>query len=91
MKAVPLHPGVEALRRRWIAVGKRPVRELSVAEARAAERAELDQRGEPEPVGEVFDGSLPGTAGPIPIRVYRPQSAHALPAPSARILRIRHG
>ena len=77
---MPLRPGVEALRRRWIAVGKRPVRELSVAEARAAERAELDQRGEPEPVGEVFDGSLPGPAGPIPIRVYRPQSAHALPA-----------
>jgi len=75
-----LHPEVEALRRQRIAAGKRPVRELSVAEAREAERAELEQRGEPEPVAEVVDRSLPGPAGAIPIRVYRPQSAQPLPA-----------
>jgi acetyl esterase/lipase len=50
-----------------------------VAEARAAERTELEQRGEPEPVDEVVDVSLPGPAGPIPIRVYRPQSVQPLP------------
>jgi acetyl esterase len=70
---------VEALRERRIAAGRRPVRELSVAEAREAERTELEQRGEPEPVAEVVDGSLPGPAGPIPIRLYRPQSVQPLP------------
>ena len=58
----------------------RPVRELCVAEAREAERAELEQRGDPEPVAEVVDGSVPGPAGRIPIRVYRPQSVQRLPA-----------
>jgi acetyl esterase/lipase len=75
-----LHPEVEALRLRRTAAGRRPVRELSVAEARAAEEAELQQRGEPEPVAEVVDGSLPGPAGAVPIRLYRPQSAELLPA-----------
>jgi acetyl esterase len=74
-----LHPEVEAWRRRQIAAGKRPVHELSVAEAREAERVELEQRGEPEPVAEVSDRSLPGPAGRIPIRVYRPQAAESLP------------
>jgi acetyl esterase len=77
---VTIHPEVEALRRRRIAAGRRPPRDLSVAEAREAERAELKECGEPEPVAEVVDGSLPGPAGPIPIRVYRPQSAQPLPA-----------
>jgi acetyl esterase len=75
-----VHPEVEALRRHRIAAGRRPVRELSATEAREAERAELDGRGEPEPVAEVLDESVPGPAGPIPIRVYRPQSGRLLPA-----------
>jgi acetyl esterase len=74
-----LRADVEALRRRRIATGRRPIRDLSVAEAREAERTELEQRGEPEPVAEVVDGSLPGPAGPLPIRVYRPQSVQPLP------------
>jgi acetyl esterase len=77
---VMLHPEVEALRRRRIAAGRRPLRELSVAEARDAERVELEQRGAPEPVAEVSDGSVPGPAGLIPIRLYRSQSAELLPA-----------
>ena len=77
---MPRRADVEALRRQRIAAGERPVRELCVSEARDAERAELGQRGEPEPVAEVVDGSLPGPAGPIPIRVYRPQSRQSLPA-----------
>lgn len=77
---MPRRADVEALRRQRIAAGERPVRELCVSEAREAERAELGQRGEPEPVAEVVDGSLPGPAGPIPIRVYRPKSRQSLPA-----------
>jgi hypothetical protein len=60
---VALRADVEALRRQRIAAGERPVRELSVSEAREAERAELGQRGEPEPVAEVVEGSLPGPVG----------------------------
>lgn len=51
-----------------------------MAEAREAERAELEQLGEAEPVAGVVDESLPGPAGLIPIRVYRPQCVQLLPA-----------
>ena len=54
-----LRADVEALRRQRIAAGERPVRELSVSEAREAERAELGQRGEPEPVAEVVEDLCP--------------------------------
>jgi acetyl esterase/lipase len=70
---------VEELRRQWIAAGKRPVRELSASEAREAERAGLEERGEAEPVAEIVDSSLPGPGGRIPIRVYRPDSEEPLP------------
>jgi acetyl esterase len=75
-----VRPGLEELRRRRIAAGRRPVRELSVAEARAAELTELERRDAPEPIAEVVDGSLPGPSGPIRIRVYRPQARERLPA-----------
>jgi hypothetical protein len=45
------------LRRRRLAAGARPLRELSVAEAREAEQAAAEQR-EPEPVALVRDLSL---------------------------------
>jgi acetyl esterase len=77
---VTLHPEVEALRRMRIAAGTRPLRELSVAEAREAELAAIEQRGEPEHVADVVELSLPGQAGQIPIRLYRPPSPRPLPA-----------
>jgi len=47
--------------------------ELTVAEARAQERASLLARvAIPEPVAEVTDVAIPGSGGPIPARVYRP-------------------
>jgi acetyl esterase len=47
--------------------------ELTVAEARAQERASLLARvAVPEPVAEVTDVAIPGSGGPIPARVYRP-------------------
>ena len=46
--------------------------ELTVAEARAQERASLLARvAVPEPVAEVTDVAIPGSGGPIPARVYR--------------------
>jgi acetyl esterase len=76
---VRLHPEVEALRRERLAVGARPLRELSVAEAREAELAAVDRRREREPVAEVLDLSLPGPAGAVPVRLYRPASRRPLP------------
>ena len=47
--------------------------ELTVAEARAQERASLLARvAVPEPVAEVTDVAIPGSGGPILARVYRP-------------------
>ena len=80
MAPTGLHPQVELLRRRWFEAGVRPVHELSVAEAREAERSELEQMtSEPEPVAEVLDCTLPGPAGAIAARVYLPNARHPLP------------
>jgi acetyl esterase len=56
--------------------------ELTVAEARAQERASLLVRvAVPEPVAEVTDFSIPGPGGPIAARMYRP-ALLASPAPT---------
>jgi len=73
-----LHPQVEALRQRWVAAGVRPVHELSVAEAREAERAGLSSNMS-EPVAEVRDFALAGPAGPIAARMYLPDARRPLP------------
>jgi acetyl esterase len=73
-----LHPQAEALRREQLAAGVRPVHELSVAEARAAELAQLEL-APAERVAEVTDRTLPGPAGAIPIRLYVPEAAGPLP------------
>ncbi len=78
MAPTRLHPQVELLRRRWFEAGVRPVHELSVAEAREAERSELEHLTS-EPVAEVLDRTLPGPAGAIAARVYLPNATHPLP------------
>jgi len=70
MSRALLHPQVEALRREWLAAGMRPVHELSVDEARAAEA--LAPRSAREPVAEVVERSLPGPSGGIRARFYLP-------------------
>ena len=74
----PLHPQAEALRRERVAAGFRPVHELSVAEARAAESLELSS-GQPEPVAETIELAAPGAGGKIPVRLYLPGGARPLP------------
>jgi acetyl esterase len=73
-----LHPQAEAYRRELHAVGARPLHELSVAEARKAELADLEQTS-PEPVASVVDLEVPGPEGDVPVRLYRPDAAHPLP------------
>lgn len=74
-----LHPQVDAyLRERRIARA-RPLHELSVAEAREAELAELPPPSV-ESVALVIDRELPDPCGRLSVRLYRPESNRPLPA-----------
>jgi acetyl esterase len=73
-----LHPQLDALRRERLAAGVRPVHELSVVEARAAELAELEP-AEAEPVAAVLERAVPGPAGDIAVRVYLSKAGHPQP------------
>lgn len=69
-----------AVREERIASGARPVYELTVEEARAADReASRLGGGSPEPVGRVTNRAVPGPRGPIPIRLYAPDDRVPLP------------
>lgn len=60
--------------------GVRPLYELSLAEARAADLASIKaDRGEAEPVGEVCDLRVPGAEGDLDARLYRPTGGGSLP------------
>src|ERR1051326_8902012 len=57
-----------------------PLYTMSLADARAADLASIRAGGgEPEPVHEVADLTIPGPGGELPLRVYRP-AAGRLPA-----------
>ena len=59
--------------------GAPPIEQLPLAEARAV-RAEMIEAGGPEQaVAEVQNRSVPGAAGPIAVRVYRPAKNETLP------------
>jgi acetyl esterase len=73
-----LDPQAEAYLRELHAAGARPLHELSVAEAREAELAELEPTAV-EPVARVLELDIPGPGGDVPVRVYRPDAASALP------------
>jgi len=54
--------------------------EPTVEEARAAsERVGRELGGAPQPVAAVVDRTVPGPAGEVPVRVYRPQGLGPLP------------
>lgn len=77
----PLHPQLQAIRTERLAAGVRPVHELTVAEARAADlRAARADSAPRESVARVTDRALPGPAGPIGIRVYAVEAPLPLPA-----------
>jgi acetyl esterase len=70
----PLHPQAEALRRERLVSGLRPLHELSVAEAREAERRDL-----PSPTREPAVGTMELLAGTVPLRLYVPSADRPLP------------
>ncbi|GAA1826651.1 alpha/beta hydrolase [Luedemannella flava] len=77
---MPLHPQVEAARARRERAGVAPLYTLAVAAARDADLASIQAGGGAAvPVREVLDGSVPGPAGPVPIRRYRPTAGDRLP------------
>jgi acetyl esterase len=77
MPALPLHQQVEALRRKWLEAGVRPVHELTVGAARKAERAQRSTVT--DPVASLVESSIPGPGGPIRTRTYVPERESPLP------------
>lgn len=77
---MPLDPTVARVRDYRVATGFTPLYTMSVDQARKADREteaeNWDFIKQPE---EVFELTIPGPAGPLPIRVYRPQSDSPLP------------
>jgi len=77
---MPLDPIVAGVRDYRVATGFTPLYTMSVDQARRADReteADIwDWHKQPE---EIFDLDIPGPAGPMTLRVYRPQSETPLP------------
>jgi acetyl esterase len=70
---MPLDPQVRAMRDARMHSPSRPLYEMSLAEARTADLAAImADRGQPLPLGAVVDIRIPGPAGQLPARVYRP-------------------
>jgi acetyl esterase len=75
-----LSPEIEALLAQQAASGAPPLHQQSVPQARqlhAASAAALG--GEPVPVAAVGDRAIPGPAGPLRVRVYRPHGEPPFP------------
>lgn len=81
-------PQMKAVLDQLGALGGKPIEKLTPAEARMqptpadAVKALLKKEGkstDPEPVGSVQDTTVPGPAGPIPVRVYTPSGAGPFP------------
>jgi acetyl esterase len=70
---MPLDPQVRQWRERRIADQVRPLYTQTLAEARAADLAEIRAGGgTPEPVHEVLELAMPISDGDLPLRLYRP-------------------
>jgi acetyl esterase len=67
-----LHPDARAILDEVAARGRPPAAALSVEAAREQSAAFVERTSGPD-VEEVFDVSVPGPDGPVPLRVYRPR------------------
>ncbi|MBZ5634346.1 MAG: alpha/beta hydrolase [Acidobacteriia bacterium] len=77
---MPLSPQVKSFLDMLAGLGGPPLEQLPVSEARAVALEMVDFGGPEEPVGEVVNRDVPGPAGPIAVRVYRPVLRETLPA-----------
>src|ERR1700722_1346331 len=81
VRAVPLDPQLQAMRDRNERDAVPPLYTMSLAEARAADLASIQAAGgDPEPVYQVTDLTIPGPGGELVLRVYRPAAERPLPA-----------
>jgi acetyl esterase len=77
---VPLDPQLQAMRDQRERDQVPPLYDMSLTEARAADLASIRAGGgDPEPVHEVTDLTVPGPGGDLPLRLYRPSSQRPLP------------
>ncbi|WP_374448162.1 alpha/beta hydrolase [Stella sp.] len=75
-----LHPQIEEALQKLAAANLPPIHTLSPAEARAQMIAVVRARGSvPEPIRRAEDRTVPGPAGPIPVRLYWPEADGPLP------------
>ena len=89
---MPLDPQVQALLERVASGGQKPIDEIPIDEGRAVGRMLALFDGEPEPVAAVEDRRIPGPAGDIVVRVYRPtEEATALPAVAEPVIEAPAG
>lgn len=87
-----LHPQAEAMRARRAAAGTPPLYTRSLAEARAADLADLRAAaGTPEPVHTVEEFTVDGPDGPLTVRHYRPEPAVRRAAPGPALLYLYGG
>lgn len=76
-----LHPQIREVLRVMAEAKLRPVEEMTPAEAREQMEATARARkAEPLPVSSVEERMIPGPAGDIRLRLYRPQAAGPVPA-----------
>jgi acetyl esterase len=76
---MPLDPQAQAFLGQLAATGAPPLEQLPVDQVRAIYRQLFGGTGEPEAVGEVIDRTIPGPAGPIPLRIYTPRRSGRFP------------
>ena len=77
---MPLHAQAEKVRQGRIDAGTPPLYTQTLAEARAADLADIQAgSGNPEPVHRVVDSAFAGSGGEIPVRLYRPDREGPLP------------
>ena len=78
---MPLDPQLQAMRDQRERDNVPPLYTQSLADARAADLASIRAGGgEPEPVHEVTDITIPGPGGELQVRLYRPAGDRPLPA-----------
>lgn len=74
-----LDPQVRAALEAIAALGNPPLHTLPAAAARKVQRMPPEISGQPESIYQVDERALPGPAGALPIRIYRPSAAPDLP------------
>jgi acetyl esterase/lipase len=76
---MPLDPQAKALLDQMASMGTPPLQAMSVPEARAFMDSLRALAGDVETVAHVEDRTVPGPAGDIPVRLYRPAADGPLP------------